>query len=99
MPKNYEEVLGMTKEEDVYIVSHKDDKRWYDARIFSTQRDIIKWCEITKNNDDFKTAAMPLIQYLCENHHPHVTAIITPTSCELLEGLKSYPKIFDYVVD
>jgi hypothetical protein len=99
MPKDYEEVLGMTKENDVYIVSHKGDNRWYDERIFSTPRDIVKWCEITKSNNDFKAAAMPLIKYLSENHHPHVTAIITPTSCELMEGLKLYPMIYDYVVD
>lgn len=49
--------------------------------------------------DELKKAAEPLIKYLCENHHPHVTAIVTGTSVELLEGLMSIPKIFDYVVD
>ena len=51
------------------------------------------------NSEDFKGASLPLIKYLCENHHPHMTAIVTPTSCELLEGKESHPKLFDYVVD
>ena len=99
MPKQYKEVLGMTKENDVYIVSYKGASGWMDSRILMTPRDIVKWCDIVKSNDDFETAARPLIEYLCKNHHPHVTAIITPTSCELLEGVKLVPKIFDYVVD
>jgi len=49
--------------------------------------------------DELKKAAKPLIKYLCENHHPHVTVIVTGTSVELLEGLMSIPKVFDYVVD
>lgn len=49
--------------------------------------------------DEFKEAALPLIKYLCENHHPHVTAIITGTSIELVEGMMSNPNIFDFVVD
>jgi hypothetical protein len=47
----------------------------------------------------FEKAARPLIKWLCENEHPHVTAIITPTSCELLEGKCANPKIYDYIVD
>ncbi len=49
--------------------------------------------------DELKMASVPLIKYMCENHHPHVTAIVTPTSVELLEGQISIPKIYDYVVD
>lgn len=49
--------------------------------------------------DELKKAAEPLIKYLCENYHPHVTAIVTGTSIELLEGIMNIPEIFDYVVD
>lgn len=56
--------------------------------------------DITKEKlNNFEEASRPLIKWLCENEHPHVTAIITPTSCELLEGKCSNPKIYDYVVD
>jgi predicted ATP-binding protein involved in virulence len=48
---------------------------------------------------EFKEAAMPLIKYLCENHHPHVTAIVTGTSIELTEGIMSIPGIIDFLVD
>jgi hypothetical protein len=46
-----------------------------------------------------RKAAEPLIKYLNENYHPHVTAIVTPTSVELLEGIMCEPKIFDFVKD
>ena len=49
--------------------------------------------------DEFRKAAEPLIKYLCENYHPHVTAIVTGTSVELFEGLISIPKIFDFLND
>ena len=45
----------------------------------------------------FEEAARPLIKYLAENYHPHVTAIITGTSGELLEGLCNLGKVFDYL--
>lgn len=34
----------------------------------------------------FEALVKPLIKYLNENHHPHVTIVITPTGAELLEG-------------
>jgi hypothetical protein len=49
--------------------------------------------------DAFKEAALPLIKYLAENHHPHVTAIITSTSAQLLEGIKTIGEITDYLKD
>lgn len=48
---------------------------------------------------ELRKAAEPLIKYLCENHHPHVTAIVTGTSIELLEGIMSLSKIYDFLVD
>lgn len=55
--------------------------------------------EIENKFTDLRTAADPLIKYLAENHHPHVTAIVTGTSIEVLEGIISIPRIFDYLVD
>lgn len=49
--------------------------------------------------EKFREAADPLLKYLNENHHPHVTAIITCTSIELVEGICSQPKIYDHLVD
>lgn len=49
--------------------------------------------------EELKKAAAPLIKWLCENHHPHVTAIVTPTSVEVLEGVVSARNINDYIVD
>jgi len=46
-----------------------------------------------------RKAAEPLIKYLNDNYHPHVTAIVTPTSVELLEGMMCVPKIYDFVKD
>lgn len=49
--------------------------------------------------DKLKEAALPLIKLLNEDYHPHVAAIVTTTSVELLEGIASVPNIFDYVKD
>lgn len=35
---------------------------------------------------EFEAKARGLIDWLCENGHPHMTIVITPTSAELLEG-------------
>jgi len=54
---------------------------------------------IPSNLQEFERAARPLIKWMCENQHPHVTAIITPTSCELLEGKCVNTKVLDYIKD
>ena len=38
-------------------------------------------------------------EYLCENYHPHVTAIVTPTSVEVMEGIQVIPNITEFIVD
>jgi hypothetical protein len=55
--------------------------------------------EITQKEKYFEELARPIIQYLCENFHPHVTVIITPTHAELLEGKMVTGKITDYICD
>lgn len=35
---------------------------------------------------EFREKAGALIKWLCENGHPHMTVIVTPTGAELLEG-------------
>lgn len=52
-----------------------------------------------KKLNELQNAAEPLIKYLCENHNPHVTAIVTSTSVELVEGLMNIPNIYKYVKD
>lgn len=47
---------------------------------------------------DFETAAIPLIIWLNENCHPHVSAIVEPSRIELVEGIFSMP-VNDYVPD
>lgn len=47
--------------------------------------------------DELRQASLPLIKYLAENYHHHVTAIVTSTSVELLEGICSVPKIYDFI--
>jgi hypothetical protein len=52
-----------------------------------------------KEHEKLKKAATPLLKYLNNNWHPHVTAIVTPTSIEVMSGELSQPKIFDFVRD
>lgn len=49
--------------------------------------------------DDFEAVARPVLKYLCEHHHPHMTVLITPTTAELVEGVKSIGEVMDYVKD
>ena len=51
-----------------------------------------------KQRETFETAARPLIAWLNENCHPHVTAIVTTYRAELLEGICTFPTN-DYVRD
>jgi hypothetical protein len=48
---------------------------------------------------DFTTASSPLIKWLNDNHHPHVTAIVTSTFSELMESQMATGPIYDYVKD
>lgn len=41
--------------------------------------------------------ARPMMKYLCENHDPMVTVIITPTGAQLLGGLKGTGYIDEYI--
>lgn len=50
-------------------------------------------------NSDFESVTRPVLKYLCQNHHPHTTIIITPTTAELLEGQESLGVVHDYVRD
>jgi hypothetical protein len=48
--------------------------------------------------EPFEAASRSLIQYLAENHHPHVTAIVTNDSAQLLEGQRSV-HVPEYIKD
>ncbi len=39
--------------------------------------------------DELLDASKPLIKWLSENHHPHMTVVVTSTRAELLEGQMS----------
>lgn len=52
-----------------------------------------------KEKTDFEKAVEPLIKYLCDNYHPHVTVIVTPTGAELLEGKESTGEITEFIKD
>lgn len=55
--------------------------------------------QILLDQIELSRAAEPLIKLLCRKHHPHVTAIVTGTSIELMEGIMTIPKIYDYLTD
>ena len=55
--------------------------------------------EVRQRCEELRQASLPLIKYLAENYHPHVTTIVTSTSVELLEGICSVPKIYDFIGD
>lgn len=55
--------------------------------------------EVKELPKGFEEAARPLIKWLCENWHPHVKVIVTPTGAELLSGEEITGQIMDYVRD
>jgi len=38
----------------------------------------------------FEEVVAPLMKYLADHYHPHVTVIVTSTTAEMVEGLKSF---------
>lgn len=55
--------------------------------------------ESKRKLEELKKAAKPLIKFLCENYHPHVTARGTPTGVEVMEGVQSVQGIDEFIVD
>jgi len=48
--------------------------------------------------EKFNEASMPLIKYLAENHHPHVTVIVQSDRAEILESSATV-LTREYIVD
>jgi hypothetical protein len=38
---------------------------------------------------NFEQAALTMIQYINENHHPHTTVLVTTDRAEVMQGVKS----------
>lgn len=58
--------------------------------------------EINKNrptHEQLKEAAAPLIRLLNGHFHPHASAIVTPTSVEIVEGVMVLNEIHDFIND
>ena len=54
--------------------------------------------ETKEKISEFEEVVKPIMKFLCENYHPHVTVIITPTNAELFEGKMSTGQILDYLL-
>ena len=52
----------------------------------------------SEQKEEFERLARPLVEWLNNNWHPHVTVLITPIHAEIMEGLLSVP-IIEYVKD
>ena len=48
---------------------------------------------------EFEALTRPLLKFLNDNCHPHVSVVVTTTTAELLEGVCSIGEVFDYVRD
>ena len=40
-----------------------------------------------KQKTEFYKKAKDMMEWLCENGHPHMSILITPTTAEILEGV------------
>ena len=75
----------------------------FDGEVLAILYDAVYAAEtvLSKNKveHNLSECAKPLIKYLCKNFHPHVTAIVTQTSVEVLEGKESVSDITEFIVD
>ena len=71
----------------------------FDDREKRTLNNATEMIKRVEKEAEFEEIARIMMKYLCENHDPHVSVIITSTHAELLEGLKSTDDIFDYMKD
>ena len=51
-----------------------------------------------KEAQTFEEAVKPLMKWLCENKHPHTTAVVTGNVAELVEGVEVV-KTDEFIVD
>jgi len=94
----YEEMRKAGLTNDITSNDEPDYKQPFYQSIFRLMEGFSQKRKITPVTE-FEDVVRPVIKYLCENHHPHVTVIISPTNAELLEGKKTTGQIMDYVVD
>ena len=59
---------------------------------------ILKQAKEMENKLTFEEAVKPLMKWLCENTHPHTTAIVDGTLAQLVEGVESV-KTEEFLVD
>lgn len=62
----------------------------YDLMILTLDKSQISINESEEKFIKLREACEPLIKYLNDNYHPHVTAIVTLDKCEIVEGLMSH---------
>lgn len=62
-------------------------EKQYDLLILSINKSKLSIHYKDEKFGKIKEASEPLIKYLNENYHPHVTAIVTLNKCEIVEGL------------
>lgn len=60
--------------------------------------DELKLLRDGKSESPFESVAKPLMKWLCENKHPHTTAIVTGNVAELVEGVENI-KTDEFIVD
>ena len=94
----YEEMRKAGLTNDITSNNEPDYKQPFYQNIFSLMEGFSQNKKITPVTE-FEGVVRPVIRYLCENHHPHVTVIITPTNAELLEGTISIGQVLYHVVD
>lgn len=88
---------------DVKIMRFNHEGNWRSFSDYGNKNDVISHWMCLPNDPNkkysFEQISRPIIKWLCENYHPHVTVIITPTNAELVEGIQSTGRIMDYVKD
>lgn len=74
-----------------WIVKDESENHWvYNESLFNKY---FKPFGENKSLDELEIASKSLVEYLQREYHPHVTAIVTSDSVELVEGLMRVPNL------
>lgn len=86
------------EEKDCFEVSCEKEAHRIQELIENHLNQDVKENKTEINKPTFQGAVRPLMKYLCENHHPHTTVIVTGNTSEMVEGVETF-NTDDYLID
>lgn len=102
---NLDETVNTQKEDTVSLLTLKPGRNTIGRLVYfknESDRDEYLGMLAPKKGPtatEFEKLTRPLLKYLCDNYHPHVSITITPTSAELFESKETIGEVTEYIKD